>query len=275
MSASPAPAQGADAAVTLLRRYYLDFGRKSALDIVRRWAPAECRGGPSLSLSVLAVRGMDNAAGALARGPARDRKARACPGRCGGQEGGERQGGGAACHRPACVGRSAAPASSFRVPNIAVGLGERRATTVCRARACARRRQPTPASVAAATRAKDARAAPVELARAKAIAPVAPVRVASAAPAASCTPDEGRIRNYAARMVQGLDLGPGDDLKLFASDGTPMPNLPRVMLAMCWAVELGVVEGQHGADRGGDRPRPRRGSRGARRSMVRAGAAAP
>jgi len=42
--------QGADAAVTLLRRYYLDFGRKSALDIVRRWAPAECRGGPSLSL---------------------------------------------------------------------------------------------------------------------------------------------------------------------------------------------------------------------------------
>ena len=33
---------GADAAVTLLRRYYLEFGRKSALEIVRRWAPAEC-----------------------------------------------------------------------------------------------------------------------------------------------------------------------------------------------------------------------------------------
>src|SRR3954470_4067799 len=50
--------EGADAAVTLLRRYYLELGRKSALDIVRRWAPAECRGGPSLSLSVLAVRGI-------------------------------------------------------------------------------------------------------------------------------------------------------------------------------------------------------------------------
>src|SRR3954470_12118198 len=32
----------ADAAALLLRRYYLDFNRKSALDIVRRWAPAEC-----------------------------------------------------------------------------------------------------------------------------------------------------------------------------------------------------------------------------------------
>jgi hypothetical protein len=41
-------------------------------------------------------------------------------------------------------------------------------------------------------------------------------------------------------MVQGLDLGLTDDLKLFAPDGTPLPNLPRVMLAMS-AVELGVL----------------------------------
>jgi hypothetical protein len=71
------------------------------------------------------------------------------------------------------------------------------------------------------------------------------VRVASAAAApkpapAACTVDEGRIRNYAARMVQGLDLGPADDLKLFAPDGTPLPNLPPVMLAMS-AVELGML----------------------------------
>ena len=32
---------GADAAALLLRRYYLDFGRRSALEIVRRWAPAD------------------------------------------------------------------------------------------------------------------------------------------------------------------------------------------------------------------------------------------
>src|SRR3954454_22235179 len=52
--------QGADAAATLLRRYYLEFGRRSALDVVRRWAPAECRtvvAGIALP-TVLAVRGI-------------------------------------------------------------------------------------------------------------------------------------------------------------------------------------------------------------------------
>jgi hypothetical protein len=77
-------------------------------------------------------------------------------------------------------------------------------------------------------------------------APFAPVRVAAAAATAgipkpaACTLDEGRIRNYAARIVQGLDLGLADDLRLFAPDGTPQPNLPRVMLAMS-AVELGML----------------------------------
>ena len=35
-------ADGADAAAQLLRRYYREFGRRSAISIVRRWAPAEC-----------------------------------------------------------------------------------------------------------------------------------------------------------------------------------------------------------------------------------------
>lgn len=33
---------GAVAAAQLLRRYYVDYGRKSALAIISRWAPAEC-----------------------------------------------------------------------------------------------------------------------------------------------------------------------------------------------------------------------------------------
>ncbi len=50
---------GADAAVNLLRRYYLEFSRKSALDIVRRWAPAECSIATGLGgLAVLAVKGI-------------------------------------------------------------------------------------------------------------------------------------------------------------------------------------------------------------------------
>ncbi|GJD82407.1 hypothetical protein [Methylobacterium haplocladii] len=40
-------ADGADAAASLLRRYYREFGRRTALAVVRRWAPAECGGGPA------------------------------------------------------------------------------------------------------------------------------------------------------------------------------------------------------------------------------------
>jgi len=59
-------------------------------------------------------------------------------------------------------------------------------------------------------------------------------------PVVSCAPDEQRIRNYAARIAQGLGLGPNDDLRLFDDDGRPLPNLTRVMLAMS-SVELGML----------------------------------
>jgi len=59
-------------------------------------------------------------------------------------------------------------------------------------------------------------------------------------PVVSCASDEQRIQNYAVRIVQGLGLRPSDDLKLFESDGRPLPNLARVMLAMS-SVELGVL----------------------------------
>ena len=48
-------ADGADAAAQLLRRYYREYGRRTALAIVRRWAPAECRvGGTALPARVRA-----------------------------------------------------------------------------------------------------------------------------------------------------------------------------------------------------------------------------
>jgi hypothetical protein len=55
--------RGADAAAVLLRRYYLEFGRKSAFDVVRRWAPAECNltlgaGAGAIAIGPLAVRGI-------------------------------------------------------------------------------------------------------------------------------------------------------------------------------------------------------------------------
>jgi hypothetical protein len=104
----------------------------------------------------------------------------------------------------------------FRVPSIAAGMGE----------------TPKPAKPAqplVAARPKPARQ---------------PATAASAAPkaqvAAACPSEEQRHRNYAGRMVEGLGLGPADDLKLFAEDGTPQPNLVHVMLAMS-AFELGAL----------------------------------
>jgi hypothetical protein len=47
--------EGARTAALLLRRYYVDFDRRSAMDIVSHWAPAQCGG---LSLGSLAVHGL-------------------------------------------------------------------------------------------------------------------------------------------------------------------------------------------------------------------------
>jgi len=184
---------GADAAVRLLRRYYLEFGRKSALDIVRHWAPAECRvvtgsGGTSQ----LAVRGIGGTLRAryLARRGKASKPVRVS----------------------AILPRQVA---SFRVPDIASGMGERQSET------------------SSAT--SPIKAVPTRQIRMPEAAPSAPPR-----PTAVCNGDEQRIRNYARRMVDGLAMGPGDDLKLFDPDGTPLPNLPKVLLAMS-SFELGYL----------------------------------
>jgi hypothetical protein len=161
------------------------------------------------------------------------------------------------------------PLPTFRMPEIAVGVGAPKVVTISAALAPSvpKRRQPTPASVAAAARALGQKtavrtasaSAPRPAARAPApavvAAPAPPARtslnpLALAAPVVplglrlrptiSCAPDEQRIQNYAGRIVQGLGLAPTDDLRLFESDGRPLPNLARVMLAMS-SVELGVL----------------------------------
>src|SRR4051812_21627248 len=102
---------GADAAATLLRRYFLEFGRKSALDIVRRWAPAVCSVPSGSSGPVaLAVKGIGNTL--RARYLASRRRGQATPG--------------ARSGRVSVVGPLALP--TFRVPDIAAGMGEQRRT---------------------------------------------------------------------------------------------------------------------------------------------------
>lgn len=198
---------GADAAALLLKRYYLDFRRKSALDIVRRWAPPECGIASGIGgMAMLAVRGIGGTVRAqyLAsrrKGGAVRYTARSGPG---GKPG-----------RVSMVIPMTPKTPQYRVPSIAAGMGEKPKAP-----------DPRPLVV---ERKKPARQ---------------PAKVASAAPrpqvASACAPDEQRLRNYAGRMVAGLGLGPNDDLKLFEPDGKPLPNLAHVMLAMS-SFELGAL----------------------------------
>jgi hypothetical protein len=237
---------GADAAVRLLRRYYLEFDRRSALDIVRRWAPAECRLPGSSGLpAVLALRGLGNTLRArwlAARGPksARTRVAAA-------------DGAGPMPPRrpPGRVSTvPLRPLPTVSMPSIMAGIAAPKAPSVPAPRVTPRR-QPTPASLAAAkadgrkaeraASAAGASGAARPAAKAASTAPPRPEPAATAsASGLACAPDEGRIQNYAGRMVEGLDLAPGDDLGLFAPDGRPQPNLARVLLAMS-AFELGYL----------------------------------
>jgi hypothetical protein len=203
---------GADAAATLLRRYYLEFHRKSAMDIVRRWAPAECNVATGIGgVAMMAVKGIGGTV--RAQYLASRRKGGAvrytAKSSAGGRPG-----------RVSMVIPMAPKTPQFRVPSIAAGMGEKPKPN----------RPPQPLVVA--------RPKPVR----------EPATTASAAPkpapkvqvAAACPSELQRHRNYAGRMVEGLGLGPTDDLKLFAQDGTPLPNLAHVMLAMS-AFELGAL----------------------------------
>jgi len=199
---------GADAAALLLKRYYLDYNRKSALAIVRRWAPPECGIATGIGgMAVLAVRGIGGTVRAqyLAsrrKGNVVRYTARSGPG---GKPG-----------RVSLVIPLTPKTPQYRVPGIAAGMGEKPKPS----------RTPQPLVV---QRVKPKRE---------------PATTASAAPkaqmASACAPDEQRLRNYAGRMVESLGLGPDDDLKLFDSEGRPLPNLAHVMLAMS-AFELGAL----------------------------------
>ncbi|MXQ10013.1 hypothetical protein [Microvirga makkahensis] len=198
---------GADAAALLLKRYYLDYNRKSALDIVRRWAPPECGVATGIGgMAVLAVRGIGGTV--RARYLASRRKGRVVRYTA---KGGSRG-------RPGRVSMVIAmtpKAPQYRVPSIAAGMGER-----------PRASDPRPLVVRKPKPKRD---------------PSATASTASKLQGSSaCAPDEQRLRNYASRMVEGLGLGPDDDLKLFDADGKPLPNLAPVMRAMS-AFELGTV----------------------------------
>ena len=225
---------GADAAANLLRTYYITHGRKSALDIVRRWAPAECHigiGGMSISLAV----------GGLA-GTLRARYLAATGGRGGGRPVVSRTSRGGVSIKAPPGGRvrmSIVPLPkmpSYRVPSLTLGGGERGGSTASREPAPSRtapaRSRQAAAAPAASRRATPTRAAPTPAARAASVPAMQSV--------SGCGSAEGRIQNYAGAISRALGLQPGSDLKLFDAAGQPTVNLLPVMVAMS-AVELGYL----------------------------------
>jgi len=203
---------GADAAALLLKRYYLDFGRRSALDIVRRWAPPECGIATGIGgIAVLAVKGIGGTVWAQylasrGKGSVVRYTARSGPGGRPGR---------VSMVIPMTPKTPQYRTPQYRVPDIAAGMGEKPKAPDPRP-LVAQRPKPAPQPV------RNAAATPK-------------VQVASA-----CGSEEQRLRNYASRMAEPLGLKPTDDLKLFAADGRPLPNLAPVMLAMS-AVELGAL----------------------------------
>jgi hypothetical protein len=193
--------EGATVAAQLLRRYYVDFGRKSAMAIVSRWAPAECGssvvagpGGKRTRVNVnrLAVRGIG---GTLrARWLASHRP------------GGARRGSRVAVVRSRVPDRAM---PMLRAPSIVVGMGERTAPVTL---------------------------APVRLASLELPASIG--KPEPVVPLIACAGDAVRIRNYAGKIIEGIAANDTADLKLFDDQGQPTPNLAHAMLNMA-SVEIG------------------------------------
>ncbi len=193
--------EGAAVAALLLRRYYLEFGRKSAKAIVSRWAPPQC-GGPVTASGVLGGRlgllhrrpnlGPDPHLALLGLG--NTLRARFLSARRTGQVG--------------RIARSRIPdvaVSLIRAPTIAAGFGE-------------------------------AHFALPALRLASLVRPA--VAVGAAFAPFSCALDGQRLNNYAQKTVEGVGTSPDDDLKLFSGDGEPSDALARVMENMS-GVEIG------------------------------------
>jgi len=254
-------ADGADAAAGLLRRYYRDLNRRTALSIVRRWAPAECRGTAAAATrvpSALAPRGLGATLRArfLARNTRAGMPRRALAPRGGplrvqpwsplARMGGRVPPGPAPKALPPKV---PAPVAAKPAPTPRHGLLVRPSEllvkpSVVLAKPSVLLVEPS-AVLGNATRAVETATSQLQkrfVVESATLPPlVAGLRPLDlSVPAPLCSNDETRIRNYAARIAGSVGLGVEDDLKLFGPDGRPSPALRAVMLAMS-SVELGAL----------------------------------
>ncbi|WP_424361776.1 hypothetical protein [Methylocystis parvus] len=215
--------EGAAVAALLLRRYYVDYKRRSARAIVERWAPAQCSpmiarptsGAPASRAGMarmlpqrvvpmgLAPRGIENTLRA---------RWLAAHGRGG--------------VGPAPVRSMQASASELMpAPSIMEGVAEARPN---RAGKTVKPPRPVPMETDLG-----ARASLGSLEPAGSSPPLGgPLGVVD------CSAELARISNYAAHVAEGVVASPNDDLMLFTDAGQPTGNLEKVLANMS-AVEIG------------------------------------
>lgn len=205
--------EGAAVAALLLRRYYVDYGRRTARAIVERWAPAQCSlfvarpvsGSPASRAGMARMAPRRIAPNALApRGLQNTLRARwlAAHGRAG--------------VNPKTARRPLArPVDLLPAPSIMAGVTELPGRREMRAELTG----PGPQTTIADLRPS-----------------LSPHPSPAGAP--NCGGEIARIANYAASIAAGVVAGPNDDLALFTAAGLPTENLAKVMANMA-AVEIG------------------------------------
>lgn len=223
--------EGAAVAAVLLRRYYVDYNRRSALAIVERWAPSQCSPmmGRPMATAPVSRAGMTRMLpqrvvpmGLAPRGLQNTLRARWLAS--------HRRGG----LRAGRIKRSRfvdAPDLST-TPSIMEGVTELPSP---RQKAMAR---PAPRKVLADPMTALAPDAPASPALQAAFPPLGGMVV-------DCSGELARIANYASAIAAGVVANPGDDLMLFDAAGAPTDNLAKVMQNMA-AVEIGPARPRPG-----------------------------
>ncbi len=215
--------EGAAVAALLLRRYYVDYKRRTARAIVERWAPAQCtamitRPTPGFPASREGLARMMPQRvvpmGLAPRGLQNTLRARwlAAHGR---------GGVGAA---PARTRIAEAP-DLIPAPSIMAGVSEARP----RREKAKPPRAPDADMIAGLTLLPP----PAPMSSLGGTAPLPPLGGVT-----DCGAELARISNYAAHIAEGVVASPNDDLLLFAADGQPTGNLAKVLANMA-AVEIG------------------------------------
>ena len=176
-----------------------EFNRKSALDIVRRWAPAECNVATGIGgIAMLAVRGRSEAL--FERSISRRAGKRA--GLCGIRR---KPGPAASLVVVSMVIPMAPKTPQYRVPSIAEGMGEKPKPANQPEPAVARRKPVQDQSPTASAGSK----------------PAAKVQMAAA-----CPSEEQRHPNYAAGWSRYRPEPERRSQAFYAEDGTPIPTSP-------------------------------------------------